>query len=115
MHEISLVQSLLTIIDEHASEHGFTKVNQVNLSCGRLSAIEPQALEFAFKTLTVDGICAGAVLKLEILPLKIHCFSCNREFTSPTGDPTTCPNCRQDQVTVTGGWDELQLIEMDVD
>ena len=115
MHEISLVQSLLTIIDEHAREHGFTKVNQVSLSCGRLSAIEPQALEFAFKTLTAEGICAEAELKLEILPLKIYCFSCNHEFASPNGDPTICPNCQQDQITVTGGWDELQLIEMDVD
>lgn len=115
MHEISLVQSLLTIIDEHAREHGFTKVNQISLSCGRLSAIEPQALEFAFNILTETGICAEAKMQLNILPLKIYCFSCDREFTSPDADPTICPNCQQDQVTVTGGWDELQLIEMDVD
>ncbi|MCK5681532.1 hydrogenase maturation nickel metallochaperone HypA [bacterium] len=115
MHEISLIQSLLTIIDDHAREHGFKKVNQVSLSCGRLSTVEPLALDFAFKILTETGICAGAELKLDILPLKIHCFSCDREFESKNGDPTTCPNCNQDQVTVTGGWDELQLIEMDVD
>ena len=115
MHELSLVQSLLTIIEDHAKEHGFTKVNQVNLTCGRLSSVEPAALDFAFKTLTQDGICATAELKLDILPLKVHCYDCNREFISPGSDPTTCPGCRGDQVTVTEGWQELQLIEMDVD
>jgi len=115
VHELSLIQSLLTIIDEHAKEHGFSKVNQVNLSCGRLSSVEPNALDFAFKTLTQSGICAEAQLELEILPLKIHCYDCNREFTSEDADPTICPHCQGDQVSVTEGWQELQLLELDVD
>lgn len=115
MHELSLVQSLLTIIADNAKEHGFTKVNQVNLSCGRLSAVEPAALEFAFKTLTRSGICAAAKMELEILPLKVHCFDCNREFVSPGSDPTICPQCRGGKVSVADGWQELQLLELDVD
>lgn len=115
MHEISLVQSLLTIIEEHAKEHGFTKVNQVNLSCGRLSAVEPAALDFAFKALSQNSICNEAQMKLTVLPLKIHCFDCDQEFTSKDADPTSCPNCQGDQVMVTEGWQELQLLELDVD
>ena len=115
MHELSLIQSLLTIIDEHAKQHGFTRVNQVNLSCGRLSSVEPQALDFAFKTLTPSGICAGAQLELTILPMKIHCVTCNQEFASEGADPTSCPHCRGDQIMVTDGWQELQLVELDVD
>lgn len=115
MHELSLIQSLLTIIDEHAKEHKFTRVNQVNLICGRLSSVEPKALEFAFKTLSQTGICATAKLDLTILPMKIHCFTCNREFSSEGADPTCCPHCQGDQVMVTEGWQELQLLELDVD
>ena len=115
MHELSLVQSLLRIIEEHAKEHGFTKVNQVNLSCGRLSSVEPAALSFAFKTLSSNGICNEARLELNILPMKIHCFTCSQEFTSENADPTSCPHCLGDQVMVTGGWQELQLLELDVD
>ncbi len=115
MHELSLIQSLLTIIDEHAKKHKFTRVNQVNLSCGRLSSVEPSALEFAFKTLTPAGICAKARLELTILPMKIHCATCDQEFASEGADPTSCPHCRGDQVMVTDGWQELQLIELDVD
>ncbi len=115
MHELSLIQSLLTIIEDNAKEHGFTKVNRVSLSCGRLSAVEPAALEFAFNTLTQTGICAAAQLELEILPLQVYCYDCNREFTSPDSDPTICPDCRGDQVMVTAGLQELQLLELDVD
>ena len=115
MHELSLVQSLLEIIADQAKEHEFNKVNQINLSCGRLSAVEPAALDFAFKTLSRNTICDKAQLKLTILPLKIHCFDCNQEFTSENSDPTICPHCRGDQVTVTEGWQELQLLELDVD
>lgn len=115
VHELSLVQSLLTIIDDQAKEHGFTKVNQVNLSCGRLSSVEPATLDFAFKTLSCNSICDKAQLELTILPLKIHCFDCDQELTCKNADPTTCPHCRGDQVTVTEGWQELQLLELDVD
>jgi len=115
VHELSLIQSLLTIIDEQAKEHEFTRVNQINLSCGRLSTVEPQALQFAFEAISPATICAGAQLNLTILPLKIHCFTCNREFESETADPTTCPHCRGDQVMITGGRQELQLLELDVD
>ena len=115
MHELSLVQSLLEIIDAQAKEHGFTKVNQVNLSCGRLSSVEPSAFDFAFKTLSNNSICGQARLELTILPLKIYCFDCNQEFTSHDADPTICPHCLGDQVTVSEGWQELQLLELDVD
>ncbi|MBN2808301.1 MAG: hydrogenase maturation nickel metallochaperone HypA [Deltaproteobacteria bacterium] len=115
MHELSLIQSLLTIIEAQAEKEKFTRVNQVALSCGRLSAVEPSALAFAFKTLAQFGICADAELKLTILPMKIHCFTCNREFIDEDADPTSCPHCRGDQVVVTEGWQELQLLELDVD
>ena len=115
VHELSLVQSLLEIIDKQAKEHGFSKVNQVNLSCGRLSSVEPAALDFAFKTLSNNSICDQAQLELTILPLKIHCFDCAQELTCKNADPTICPHCQGDQVTVTEGWQELQLLELDVD
>ncbi len=114
MHELSLIQSLLSIIDEQAQEQNFSRVEQITLSCGRLSSVEPQALRFAFTVATPGTICAGARLKLNILPLKIHCFSCEQEIECETSDPTCCPRCQSGEVIVTGGCQELQLLEMDV-
>jgi hydrogenase nickel incorporation protein HypA/HybF len=114
VHELSLIQSLLTIIDEQAKEQNFSKVERVILSCGRLSSVEPQALHFAFAAAAPGTICAGARLELNILPLKLHCFSCEREIECEDSDPTRCPRCGSGEVIVTDGCQELQLLEMDV-
>ncbi|MBN2706534.1 MAG: hydrogenase maturation nickel metallochaperone HypA [Deltaproteobacteria bacterium] len=115
MHELSLVQSLLQLIGEQAAEHGFSRVNEIYLSCGRLSSIEPEALKFAFKTLSEGTLCAQARLELTILPLKVFCFSCEREIECGDADPTRCPLCQGDQVMVSAGFQELKIIEVDVD
>ncbi|NPA25854.1 MAG: hydrogenase maturation nickel metallochaperone HypA [Deltaproteobacteria bacterium] len=115
MHELSLVHSLLELIDEQAAEHGFSRVNLVKLSCGRISGVEPQALKFAFSNTIPGTLCAGARLELDILPLKIHCFDCDREIYSNNADPTTCPDCGGSRVMVCSGFEELQLVELDVD
>ena len=115
MHELSLVHSLLELIGEQATEHEFSRVNLVRLTCGRLSTVEPRALEFAFTQAVPGTLCAGARFELEILPLKIHCFDCDREITCAGGDPTLCPECGGSQVTITAGFEELQLRELDVE
>mgnify|MGYP000178211372 CR=1 FL=1 len=115
MHELSLVQSLLQLIDEQAAKHGFSRVNEIYLSCGRLSSIEPESLKFAFKTLSDGTPCAQAKLQLTILPLKVFCFSCEREIECEDADPTRCPRCQGDQVMVSAGFQELRIIELDVD
>ena len=115
MHELSLVTSLLEIIAEQAAEHGFERVELVQLSCGRLSGVEPRALEFAFATSRNGTICAEARLELAIRPLKLYCFDCEKELVSDDADPTRCPQCGGSQVTVTGGFEELRLVELEVD
>ncbi len=115
MHELSLIQSLLSIIDEQAKAQNFSRVERITLACGRLSSVEPQALHFAFNAVIPGTICAGAQLELTILPLKIHCFSCGREIECETSDPTRCPRCHGGEVIVIGGCQELQLLELEVD
>jgi len=115
VHELSLVQALLQLITDQAAEHGFQRVNRVRLSCGRLAGVEPRALEFAFTTVRDGTLCARARLELETRPLKLYCFDCGQERISETADPTTCPGCGGGQVTITGGFEELRLEELDVD
>jgi hydrogenase nickel incorporation protein HypA/HybF len=115
MHELSLAQSLLELIRQQAAEHGFARVNLVKLSCGRLSGVEPQALDFAFTCAIPGTLCEAARLELTILPLKLHCFDCDQELAREDGDPTTCPVCGGSRVTVTAGFEELRLLELDVD
>ncbi|NPU86513.1 MAG: hydrogenase maturation nickel metallochaperone HypA [Syntrophaceae bacterium] len=114
MHELSLVQSLLEILEEQARKTPFEKVNSLLLSFGRLSCIDPQALEFAFSVQSRGTRAEGAVLRFDIRPVTIYCLGCEKELSPPsfTGD---CPACGGVEVLLTGGTEEMKLIEMEVD
>jgi hydrogenase nickel incorporation protein HypA/HybF len=114
MHEMSLTASIIDIIQEYASRHSFSRVNSVTLSYGALSGIEPRALEFAFEVLSKDTPAQGAKLLYEIQPIAVSCLECERE--SIVDDfPSLCTGCGSSEVILTGGTEELKLLEMDVD
>jgi hydrogenase nickel incorporation protein HypA/HybF len=115
MHEVSLIQSLISIVEEHSVTHGFKRVNSMKLSFGRMTHIEPKALEMAFKVQSDGTVAAGATLEFKILPVIIYCFSCEKENEVGRFEFTKCPGCGADEVQVIGGTEELQLLEMDVD
>ncbi|HOO90659.1 MAG TPA: hydrogenase maturation nickel metallochaperone HypA [Syntrophales bacterium] len=114
MHELSLTQSILDIIEDYAQQHNFEKVNSVKLSFGRLSSIEPKALEFAFHVLSKETKAHGAHLEFDILPVVIYCMTCEKNVKVDSYT-AICPQCAGDDVILTGGTEELKIVELDVD
>jgi hydrogenase nickel incorporation protein HypA/HybF len=114
MHELSLTQSILDIIEDYAQQHQFKKVNSLKLSFGRLSSIEPKALEFAFEVLSKETKAQGARLEFDVLPAVIYCMSCEKDI-EVDGYTATCPQCEGEDVLLTGGTQELKIVELDVD
>ena len=114
MHELSLVASLLDIVEDYAAKHHFVKVNALKLSFGRLSCIEPSALEFAFSIQSKETRADGARLELDIRPIIASCLFCEEDFPLPSY-PELCPSCGGSDVVLKGGMEELTLVEMDVD
>lgn len=114
MHEVSLVRSMLDIVEEYAAKCGFSRVNSIRLSLGRLSCIEPKTLEFAFQVESQETKAAGAKLNFEILPVRIHCLGCESD-TEAASYPGSCPACGAAEIMVTGGKEELKIIDMEVD
>ena len=114
MHELSLVESILEIVDEYAAKDGFTRVTSLRLSCGKLSSVVPQALSFAFDVQSKGTRAAGAALELEILPAVIHCLACEKDFETDRFEGQ-CPVCKRFDVLLVGGTEELKLIELDVE
>ena len=114
MHELYLAQSILDIVQDYAAKQHFKKVNSIALSFGRLSCIEPKSLQFAFEVQAKDTMAEKASLGFKILPAVIHCFSCEKDLEMETYS-AVCPNCGGEEVLLTGGTEELQILEMDVD
>jgi hydrogenase nickel incorporation protein HypA/HybF len=114
MHELSLIQSLLDIVEDYAKRHRFDRVNTLKLSFGRLSCLDPQALQFVFDVQSAGTSAEGAELLFDIHPVRLTCLACNRD-SEVEAYPSVCPLCRGDEVLLTGGTEELKLLEMDVD
>lgn len=114
MHELSLTRSVLDIVEDYALKHRFQRVNTLKLSFGRLSCLDPKALKFAFEAQSAGTRAEGAVLIFQVHPARMTCLTCDREVDVASWT-TTCPLCHGDEVLLTGGTEELKLLEMDVD
>ena len=98
MHELSIAQSLLALIEDEMAKHENKTLVTVKVKHGRLSAVVPQALTMAFEVMTIDTRLAGAQLVMEETPVVLRCRSCGREFTpeSPSAAFAPCPGCGEE-------------------
>lgn len=102
MHEMSLMEGMLQVIEESARAQGYQRVHGVVLEVGRLSGAEVEALRFAFEVVTEGTVAAGARLEIEEPPGQGWCAQCERVVeVEARFDP--CPLCGTFPVSITGG------------
>jgi len=114
MHELSLVQSILDIIENYRKEHNFFKVNYLKLSFGELSCVNKDSLKFAFDMLSKGTVAENAEIYFSIIPATITCNVCKETFNS-VEDYSKCPKCNSNDIFLSAGFDELKLMEIDVE
>ena len=68
MHELSLAQDMLAIVEAAARRNGATRVASVRLDLGESACVEPESLAFAFEVVARDGCASGARLDIERVP-----------------------------------------------
>ena len=113
MHEMSLAEGVLQLIEEAAHKDQFTKVTTVWLEIGQLCGVEPEAMAFCFDAVTRDSVAQGARLEIIALPGTGWCMEC--EKTVPMKEVfDECPLCGGYQLQVTGGM-EMRVKELEVD
>lgn len=112
MHEMSLAEGVLQLIEDAAREQKFEKVTAVWLEIGQLSGVEVEAMKFCFDAVIRDSIADGARLEIIALPGTGWCMACSR--TVPMAEVFgECPHCGGHQMQVTGGT-EMRVKELEV-
>ena len=102
MHEMSIAESVLGIVEDTARREGFTRVKEVRLEIGRLAAVEIEALRFCFEAVVRGSLAEGAALAIDETPGTAWCFGCSRSVpVEARGDP--CPACGGARLQVNGG------------
>lgn len=113
MHEMSLCEGVLRVLQEQAVSQGYSRVKGVWLEIGALSGVEPEAMAFSFDAVMRGSLADGARLEIIHLPGVAWCMQCAK--TVEVGARyEACPDCGSYQLQVTGG-DEMRIKELEVE
>jgi hydrogenase nickel incorporation protein HypA/HybF len=113
MHEMSIAQSLITILQEEMAKNGAKSLRSVRLSIGEMSAIVPESLSFCFEIIIQGTPLEGAKLLMDRIPLKGYCGKCERPFDIKDF-VFVCPTCGSTNIETIEG-QELSIVEMEVE
>jgi hydrogenase nickel incorporation protein HypA/HybF len=109
MHELAITESL---VDAIRARLGGERVLRVRLQVGRLQAVEPDALRFAFEMYTRGTTLDGAALDIDEVAPRGRCRACGVE-QALDGSAALC-RCGSADVEVLAG-DELRIASVIVE
>ncbi len=113
MHEMSLCESILSILEDEAERQDFTSIKKVCLEIGDLAGVELEALRFGFEVVMRGSLAEGATLEIRRIPGEAWCMQCSKTVeTRQRFD--ACPDCGSHQLQVTGG-EDLRVSELEVE
>ena len=113
MHEMSLCEGVLQLIENNAAAQGFSRVRGVQLEIGELAGVDAEALRFSFDVVTRGTLADAASLDILAVPGEAWCMPCACTVRiSRRIDP--CPTCGSHQLQVTGG-DDMMLKSLEVE
>ncbi len=112
MHEMSLCEGVLQILEQQAQINRFTQVTTVRLEIGALACVEPEAMQFSFAAITAGTVADGARLEIIRISGQAWCMTC-KQAVSVTQRFAVCPICGSDPLPPSGG-DQLRVKELEV-
>ena len=114
MHEITLCQRALELIEQQATQHGAQRVTGVWLKIGAFSCVETSALSFSFNRVCRGTLTEGCKLHLEEQKAECWCESCQQYVTLLTQRVRRCPQCNSDMLRIVAD-DGLQIRRIEID
>ncbi len=113
MHEMSIVQNILEIIDDTLSETDQSKLKEVVVDIGELVAVVPDSIQFCFEALIQDSVYENAKLTINNTPAIINCKACNKDSNINKYN-FTCPECNSSEIILVSG-EELNIRYLEVE
>lgn len=104
MHEMSIVVSLMEQLERIAAEQGLVQIAAVEVVCGELKQVVPEAFIAAFEAVTEGTVAHGASLELVEEPMRALCGACETRY-EPAIDDFQCPHCGAAEPEIIAGGD----------
>ncbi|MBY5979445.1 hydrogenase maturation nickel metallochaperone HypA [Ferrimonas balearica] len=113
MHELSLAEGVLSIIQQQHRNAPFGHVKRLQLEIGQLAGVEIHSLLFSLEAVFRDTLADGAKVEVMEVEGKAFCFDCNKEVLLPRRG-FACPTCCGYQMRVCSG-DNMRVIALEVE
>ena len=68
MHEMSLAESIVSLVESHAEAEGFSRVKAIWLEIGELAGVEVEALTFSLDVVMRESLMEGAQVHIRRQP-----------------------------------------------
>lgn len=98
MHEATVAQSLLGVIQTHSAKQNARPIRG-KISCGQLNTIHQDVFELAFAALAEGTVCEGMRFDIEKKPFRAKCDECGHLFPVAF-DTTACAQCSSEHFTL---------------
>ncbi|MCJ7646523.1 hydrogenase maturation nickel metallochaperone HypA [bacterium] len=104
MHELSMAQDLLRIVEAKAKENDLKIVTKIVVVIGETSGIEEDFLRHSLLDHIMPGtIAEKAELEITKEPLQARCVACGIEIDFQQSSSLRCSNCGNNNLEVTRG------------
>ncbi len=112
MHEVSLCEGIVSIVESARAQHGFERATTIRLEIGPLSHVDERALRFAFPSVAAGTAAAGATIIIDVPAATAWCTDCALTVTI-TKRGQDCPHCGHGRLLVRSG-DAMRVKDMEI-
>ncbi len=112
MHELSLAENVLQIIEDATHDQNIYRIKTVWLEIGLLACVQPEPLRFYFEVVTRDTVAQRARLEIIEVAGQGWCDYCAREMPIAT-HYDACLHCGHYELRVIRG-EEMRVKELEV-
>lgn len=113
MHEVSIAENIIEIIEREADKNNSYKILRVKLLLGEFTSIVKDALLFALDILKTDTKANDAFFEIEQIKLKTACFSCGEISEMNNELNFNCAKCNGVMTIIEGKELEIEYIDLD--
>ena len=113
MHELSIAQNIVEIIQQRIPKSEWKQVAAVRVKIGAVAGIVPDSLKFSFQAITAESALCNAQLITEHIPFRVHCRTCNTTTENEDGF-AMCGECESTDIQVLSGT-ELHVVEIELE
>ena len=114
MHEITLCQRALEIVEQQAIQNGAKRVTGVWIKVGAFSCVETRAMTFCFDLVCRGPLAGGCNRHVEAQEAECWCESCQQYVHLISQHVRRCPQCQSDRLQIVAD-DGLQIQRLEVE